>query len=61
MTTISARIPADLILAVRKAEGWPRIEGDTLATIRKMNSLYNIIVTRDGRYVATRKKDRAIK
>lgn len=52
---IIARVPDDLILKIRKVEGWPRVEGDKLAIICRMNDLYEIQTTRDGRYVATRK------
>lgn len=51
--TLKARVPADLILKVRKAEGWPRVAGDSLATIKAMKELYDITATRDGFYVAT--------
>ena len=52
---LRARIADDLILKVRKAEGWPHIEGDKLATIKHMNALYSVTATRDGWYVATPK------
>jgi hypothetical protein len=55
---LSARVPDDLILKVRANEGWPRVEGDKLATIQRMNALYEITTTRDGRYVATRRTDK---
>lgn len=51
---ITAKVPDDLILKVRKAEGWPRVEGDKLETIRKMNELYDVTKTKDA-YVATRR------
>lgn len=44
---IIARVPDDLILKIRKVEGWPRVEGDKLAIIRRMNDLYEIATTRE--------------
>ena len=47
-----ASTPLDLINRIRAVEGWPRIEGDSLATIRRAKTLYRIDT--DGiRYVAT--------
>lgn len=51
---IIARVPDDLILKVREVEGWPRIEGDKLATIRRMNEVYDVTKSGDH-YIATRK------
>ena len=52
--SFKARTPADLIDKVRVAEGWARVEGDSHATIVRMNTIYNITKTHNA-YVATRK------
>jgi hypothetical protein len=55
--TIQARSSGELILKIRKVEGWPRVEGDTVHVIRRAKEIYDIELRRDGQYVATRKKD----
>lgn len=51
---LTAPTPADLIVKIRKAEGWARIEGDGLATIRRAKEAYEITAT-GTQYVATPK------
>jgi hypothetical protein len=51
--TLTARIPADLIDKIYKAEGWSKVEGEV--RVRRCNALYNITRNRDDRYVATPK------
>lgn len=54
--THKARVPADLIVKIRNAEGWTRREGDSLHTIRAVKTFYDVTVTREGWYVATPKE-----
>jgi hypothetical protein len=51
--TIKARIPADLIDKIYKAEGWTKVEGEV--RVRRCNALYLITRNRDDCYVATPK------
>lgn len=52
---IKRAIPADLIDAVYKAEGWTRREGE--AAVARVKTLYNLTTdARNGRYVATRRE-----
>ena len=51
---ITARIPADLLDKIYKAEGWVRVEGEVRA--RRAKTLYTLAVDhRRGMYVATQK------
>jgi hypothetical protein len=51
---LKARIPADLIDAIYRAEGWAKVEGEV--RVRRCNAAYRITRSRDGWYVATPKE-----
>ena len=50
---LKAKTPADLLDKIRKEEGWPRVEGDSLITVQKAREKYNLTKTHNA-YVAHR-------
>lgn len=54
---ITARIAADLIDKVFKAEGWTKVEGE--ARVARVKAVYDLSLDhRAGKYLATRKPQR---